>query len=337
MFHLGLRPGHVVLESGTGSGAMSTTIMRSVAPHGHLHTFEFNAGRVAAAAHEFARNGLAHLCTVRHRDVCGKAPVVLAAAGASPGGGSDSSSAGMAMADAAAATAAATATAGSSSGSSSSGGVAEALPAGFDPIEDGSADGVFLDVPEPWLAVPEASRCLKASRKLCSYSPCIEQVMKTCVALRANGFHTIRTIETRLKTYDVAKQAWPVPDFGQGAASAVDLAQPVATPGAGSSAAAGAGAAGAGAGAASTAVEPTAGAASSGADAEADAAGKKRAREEPAPAPAAETAGHLGHKPVVAAVGGSVGEEWLLARPNGSMRGHTAFLTFATRSSRAGC
>jgi tRNA (adenine57-N1/adenine58-N1)-methyltransferase len=215
------------------------------------------------------------------------------------------------------------------------------LIAGFDPIADGSADAVFLDVPEPWLAVPEASRCLKPSRKLCSYSPCIEQVMKTCVALRANGFHSIRTLETRLKTYDVAKQAWPVPDFGQGATSAGDLAQPVATPGAGSSAtaaAAGAGTAagagvGAGAGAGSAAAEPTAGAGFSGVDAE-EAGGKKRAREMPSDAGAAQEAGHLGHKPAGAAAGGSLGEEWLLARPNGSMRGHTAFLTFATRSSR---
>ena len=152
---LGLRPGYVVLESGTGSGAMSTTIMRSIAPTGHLHTFEFNGARVKAATDEFRINGLAHLCTVRHRDVCGKG---------------------------------------------------EEGDLGFSPVAPGSADAVFLDLPEPWLAVPHAAQALKASRRVCSYSPCIEQVQRTCKALRAHGFHSIKTIETRLKAYDVSKQ-----------------------------------------------------------------------------------------------------------------------------------
>lgn len=68
VFMLGLKPGYVVCESGTGSGAMSTTIARSIAPTGHLHTFEFNESRVKAATEEFRANGLSHLITVRHRD-----------------------------------------------------------------------------------------------------------------------------------------------------------------------------------------------------------------------------------------------------------------------------
>jgi tRNA (adenine57-N1/adenine58-N1)-methyltransferase catalytic subunit len=78
-------------------------------------------------------------------------------------------------------------------------------------------DGVFLDLPEPWLAVPQACKILKPNRRVVSYSPCIEQTMKTCTALRENGFHSIRTIETRLKTYDVLRTSFPVPDFGDGA------------------------------------------------------------------------------------------------------------------------
>lgn len=68
VFLLGLKPGHIVCESGTGSGAMSTTILRTIKPTGHLNTFEFNKVRAEMAAIEFKSNGLEDLVTVRHRD-----------------------------------------------------------------------------------------------------------------------------------------------------------------------------------------------------------------------------------------------------------------------------
>ena len=73
---------------------------------------------------------------------------------------------------------------------------------GFDGVAACSADAVFLDLPEPWKAVRYAKDVLKPGRSLCSYSPCIEQVMKTCDALRAEEFYSIRMVELRRRPFD---------------------------------------------------------------------------------------------------------------------------------------
>lgn len=58
------------------------------------------------------------------------------------------------------------------------------------------ADAVFLDLPNPSVAIAHAVTALKpAVGRLCSFSPCIEQVQATCTALRDAQFHGIETIE----------------------------------------------------------------------------------------------------------------------------------------------
>ena len=52
IFMLDLKPGCMVLESGTGSGAMSTAIARTVSPGGKVWTYEFNGDRVEKAREE---------------------------------------------------------------------------------------------------------------------------------------------------------------------------------------------------------------------------------------------------------------------------------------------
>lgn len=52
---------------------------------------------------------------------------------------------------------------------------------GFGEELDGKADAVFLDLPEPWLAVEHARLALKPGKKVCSYSPCIEQVKSLAI------------------------------------------------------------------------------------------------------------------------------------------------------------
>ncbi|XP_034433405.1 tRNA (adenine(58)-N(1))-methyltransferase catalytic subunit TRMT61A [Hippoglossus hippoglossus] len=79
----------------------------------------------------------------------------------------------------------------------------------------GVADAVFLDIPSPWEAVGHAKAALKRQGgRLCSFSPCIEQVQKTCVALADQGFEDISPLEVLLRVHDVRNISLPLPDFG---------------------------------------------------------------------------------------------------------------------------
>lgn len=68
IFNLFIKPGSRVVESGTGSGALSTDIARVLSPIGHLFTFEYNEMRAREARAEFERNGLSDIISVFHRD-----------------------------------------------------------------------------------------------------------------------------------------------------------------------------------------------------------------------------------------------------------------------------
>ena len=51
---------------------------------------------------------------------------------------------------------------------------------GFQSIPQHSVDAVFLDLPEPWMAIDYSKFILKPGKNICCYSPCIEQVRKLC-------------------------------------------------------------------------------------------------------------------------------------------------------------
>lgn len=68
LMKLELKPGSVVLETGTGTGSLSTSLARTVHPTGKIFTFEYHAERAAKAKEDFERHGIDDIVQVTTRD-----------------------------------------------------------------------------------------------------------------------------------------------------------------------------------------------------------------------------------------------------------------------------
>jgi len=66
-------------------------------------------------------------------------------------------------------------------------------------------DAVILDLAVPWLVVPHAYEALRPSGILVSFSPTIDQVVKTTEALRENNFVFIETVECLMRGMQVER------------------------------------------------------------------------------------------------------------------------------------
>ncbi len=66
-----------------------------------------------------------------------------------------------------------------------------------------NVDAVILDLATPWLIVPFASEALKVGGRFLSFSPTIEQAVKTTTVLNTQGFINIETVETILRRIKV--------------------------------------------------------------------------------------------------------------------------------------
>lgn len=148
---LELKPGVVMIESGTGSGSFSHSIARTIAPNGHLHSFEYHAERALKAAEEFKEHGFDSLITLTHRNVCKD---------------------GFQMKD--------------------------------------KVTAVFLDLPSPWEALESAKEAFRKDRvgRICSFSPCIEQVQATCSKMKELGFSGKEVWAEGEKLCDLKKSAY---------------------------------------------------------------------------------------------------------------------------------
>jgi tRNA (adenine57-N1/adenine58-N1)-methyltransferase len=72
-------------------------------------------------------------------------------------------------------------------------------------IEERDLDAVILDLAVPWLVVPHAYEALKPSGTIVSFSPTIDQVVKTTEALKGNNFVFIETVECMMRGMQVER------------------------------------------------------------------------------------------------------------------------------------
>ncbi len=72
-------------------------------------------------------------------------------------------------------------------------------------IDEKDLDAVILDMATPWLVVPHAYTALKGSGILVSFSPTIDQIVKTVETLRENGFVGVETVETLMRFMQVER------------------------------------------------------------------------------------------------------------------------------------
>ena len=140
----GIGPGSRVVESGTGTGSLTTALAHYVGPTGKVYTYELRSEFQKNAAKNLERSKLIDHVEMKSGDV----------------------------------------TLG---------------------IEERDVDAVILDLATPWLVVPHAYEALKPSGIIVSFSPTIDQVVKTTEALRENCFVFIETVECLMRAMQIER------------------------------------------------------------------------------------------------------------------------------------
>uniref|UniRef100_A0A6G1SF22 tRNA (adenine(58)-N(1))-methyltransferase catalytic subunit TRMT61A n=1 Tax=Aceria tosichella TaxID=561515 RepID=A0A6G1SF22_9ACAR len=147
LLQLDIKPGSIIVESGTGSGSLSHALIRACRPNGFLYTFEVNEFRAKEVQNEFVEHGYGDLVRVTNRNVCD-------------------------------------------------------LGFGDDLID--KADACLLDLPQTWSAIEHAHKILKPhGSRLCTFSPCVEQVKQNVAKMIELKMKDIVTLETLLQPYEI--------------------------------------------------------------------------------------------------------------------------------------
>lgn len=130
----GIGPGSRVVESGTGTGALTTALAHYVQPTGKIYSYDIRPEGQKTAEKNLTRSGHIDYVELKLKDV-------------------------------------------------------------VTGIDERDVDAVVLDMAVPWLVVPQAYEALKPSGTIVSFSPTIDQVVKTVEALKENNFLNIETFE----------------------------------------------------------------------------------------------------------------------------------------------
>jgi tRNA (adenine57-N1/adenine58-N1)-methyltransferase len=72
-------------------------------------------------------------------------------------------------------------------------------------IDESDVNAVVLDLAVPWLVIPHAWKALKPCGTTVSFSPTIDQVVKTVEAMKESGFIDIETIECLMRGMQVER------------------------------------------------------------------------------------------------------------------------------------
>ncbi|WP_455284897.1 tRNA (adenine-N1)-methyltransferase [[Eubacterium] cellulosolvens] len=68
LLRLGLSSGKIVIEAGTGSGAMTLAMANAVKPNGHVYSYEIRSSFIESARRSLRRAGLDEYVTLKRRD-----------------------------------------------------------------------------------------------------------------------------------------------------------------------------------------------------------------------------------------------------------------------------
>jgi len=140
----GIGSGSRVVESGTGTGALTTALAHYVRPEGRIFTYDVRAEFQKNAEKNLTRANLIGFVELKNKDI----------------------------------------TTG---------------------IDERDVDSVILDLATPWLVIPHAYSALKASGTIVSFSPTIDQVVKTSEALRDNNFIFVETVECLMRGMQIER------------------------------------------------------------------------------------------------------------------------------------
>ncbi len=134
LMYTGIGPGSLVLEAGTGSGALTCILGNYVKPNGHIFSYGIREKSLKQAKKNIQKAKLENVVSIEYGDI-------------------------------------------------------------LKDVEHSDLDAVVLDLATPWLAIKRVKNFLKLSGTFASFSPTIEQVKKTVVALEGEEFYDINTFE----------------------------------------------------------------------------------------------------------------------------------------------